>query len=64
MIFLLCCLTSLSMTLSRPIHGATDGSMWGFSGFIEQGPLFVVMFGLLIAVASLVEHGFWVRGFL
>ena len=40
------------MTLSRSIHVPANGSMWGFSGFSEQGPLFVVTFGLLIAGAS------------
>ena len=65
MAFLLFCLTSLSMALSRSIHVAANGSMWGFSGSIEQGPLFVEMFELLIAGASLVvEHGLCVHGFL
>ena len=33
-----------------------------FSGCGEQGLLFVAVRGLLIAVASLVEHGLQVRG--
>ena len=34
-----------------------------FSSCSERGPLFVVVCGLLIAVASLVaEHRFWVHG--
>ena len=37
--------------------------MWAFSSCGEQGLLFVVLQGLLIAVASLVvEHGLWARG--
>ena len=35
---------------------------WAFSSCSEQGLLFLVVRGLLIAVASLVEHGLWARG--
>ena len=36
---------------------------WAFSSCVERGLLFVVVRGLLIAVASLVaEHGLLVRG--
>ena len=46
------------------IFGCTGSSLWHrlFSGCREQGLLFVVMWGLLIAVAPLVEHRLQVCG--